>query len=310
VADYLSELTNKLTSLRSKRGLNNAVDFGSDPNQLRTQYQGLQSDLDGFLSGLDGGLDGAMPSRNKFVKVGTQRENRLVNERYEVNSGYSFMPAIMGERQVSKSFESPTLAFDKQGYAKGVFDFLKKSSRYAGWSDEDLTNLANDMAGAGTDAEASGKQFWAENQHAQEQANKDTIRDRNTMLAELSQYRAQSILSNETFERVMAEEEQKERGANMQTLAQISQQYAQMGRQASPYLLAGVAQKLSLASRDKLFVRRAQLELDRSQLQQDFLGRLYQVLGETKRSVIDPATAAGIMEKLGAASSNVESVQV
>lgn len=305
MADYRDELANTLAGFRAKRGLGDVQLGARDYDGLQADYSGLKSDLDGFLKSTNTDMGDGVPSRSSFVKTGTRNESRLASVERSIDTPFSTFKTSSEGRA---SFQAPTLEYDQAGYQKSVFNWMKSQSKYAGFSDDELRDLAGIKA-TGNDEQLAGKEFWYNQQHSWDKANADTMQDRNNMLAELSQYRAQTLLSNQMFEKVMAEEEQRELSNNSQTLTRITQQYAQMGRSVSPLVLSGVAQRLTLASRDKLFVKRAQLEMDRAQLQQDYLSRMYQVLGETKRSVIDPATAVGIMEKLGQASSDVASVQ-
>lgn len=152
-------------------------------------------------------------------------------------------------------------------------------------------------------AAQSGKtaamQFWGDQNKAWNQANEDTLIDRGAMLKELADYKAQSIMNNQVIEKQLSDSEEQLRNSAQETMDRVRNSFAAMGRSASPYVMAGISSRLALQNKDKIDLRRSQLEMDRAQIHNNYLAHLSNVLAETKRTMIDPATAMAMMKELG-----------
>lgn len=154
------------------------------------------------------------------------------------------------------------------------------------------------------DGKKAAMGFWQEQNQAWNKANEDTLVDRGAMLSELADFKAKTVLSRQNMEMQLANTEEKLKLNTTEILDRVRNNFASMGRAASPYMMAELSKRLALQNKDKLNSTRSQLELDSAQIHSSYLGMLEQTLAGTKRSVMDPAMVMAMMEKLGAGSAS------
>ncbi|HBC89523.1 MAG TPA: hypothetical protein DCZ94_21510 [Lentisphaeria bacterium] len=141
--------------------------------------------------------------------------------------------------------------------------------------------------------------FWEEQRQAWSKANEDTLVDRGAMLQELADFKAQSVLSNEKMAQTLSDTEEKLRANTTEIMDRVRNNFASMGRSASPYMMAELSKRLALQNQDKVNTVRSQLELDRAQVHGAYIDRLYEVLGNTRRQTLDPQMALAMMKMMG-----------
>lgn len=233
--------------------------------------------------------------------------------RRQVEAGKSLFPGAQPTRadwtNVTRNREGTRVSvdLDRAGYANALYGWMRSNARYSDWSDAELQEFTSGLSSR-TPEEASLFQLTTENRRAYEQAGQEARADRDRMLAELETYKAG--ISQERTAAVLARERatwEQQIGA---TLAGIERQYANMGRVASPWVLAQVRTRLVAQAQDALQVRRFELEQERQQQLQYYLNTLNNVYQNTERQVMDPLTAAKLAADLGAGASTVAAAMV
>lgn len=126
--------------------------------------------------------------------------------------------------------------------------------------------------------------------------------DRATMLRQLASYAKENAgIPQQEKEQILAGLKQQEDAQNAQQMQSIREQYAQQGIVMSPWALAQIGARLSLASQDRLNGKALELEeIDRarkSAAQQFYLTSMGQALDATRQ---DELAAAQVREQLAA----------
>lgn len=147
---------------------------------------------------------------------------------------------------------------------------------------------------------AAAMQLWESQNQEWNKANEDTLVDRGAMLKELADFKAQSVMNNQNMEKEISDLNETLRTSTQETLDKVRNSFAAMGRAVSPYVMAGISSRLALQNRDKVNLRRSQLEMDRAQIHGAYLEKLNSVLADTKRTMtMDPSTVLAMMKELG-----------
>ena len=145
--------------------------------------------------------------------------------------------------------------------------------------------------------------WWTEQDVGYRTANKEARQDRAMMLAELETYKAGF---NESWMGAALGREKMAWDAKVnQTMQQIREQYASMGRVASPLVMAEVGRRMTAQAAEALQLKRYQLEQERDQRKQFYLTSMNNVLSNTERQTIDPAAAAAMMQAMGQGAATV-----
>jgi len=152
--------------------------------------------------------------------------------------------------------------------------------------------------GAAPGGKTAALAFWEDQNQAWNKANEDTLVDRGAMLGELADFKAQSVMNNQNIERELSDLGETLRVSSEETLSKVRNSFAAMGRSVSPYVMAGISSRLALQSKDKLNLRRSQLEMDRAQIHGAYLEKLNGVLADTKRTTMDPSAVLAMMKEL------------
>ena len=196
----------------------------------------------------------------------------------------------------------PEYDFDQGTYIDAQFDWMRGQDRYEDWSDADIRTFVGETVDM-SDAERASSELWEDSRIARDKAAEEAEADRNKMLADLETFKDQynEAWIAETLGREKAYWDTKIE----QTTNQVTTQYANMGRIASPYMMAELTRRMTAQAGDALQVRRFELENERRQHMQYVLEMQNQVFQNTERNVMDPATAATVSQMLGQGDSNV-----
>jgi hypothetical protein len=141
--------------------------------------------------------------------------------------------------------------------------------------------------------------LWEQQNQEWNKANEDTLIDRQGMLGELADFKAQSILNNQNIEKTLSDSAETLRNNSKEILDRVRNNFASMGRSVSPYVMASISSRLALQNKDKLDTQRAGLEMDRAQIHGAYLDKLERTLADTKRTTMDPQTVLAMMKELG-----------
>lgn len=190
---------------------------------------------------------------------------------------------------------------DTGGYENAMAQWLRGQDRYADWSDEDIASFVRDTAGVDANQRAA-MEMWYSNRIASEQAATDAEADRNDMLAKLEAY--EQGYNEEWISSTLAREKMLWDVRRDSTLRRVQEQMSNMGRSASPYMLAEINRRLVAQQSDALQVRRFELEQERDARKRWILEMKNNIYQNTQRQVMDPATAADLVARLGQASAD------
>ena len=168
-------------------------------------------------------------------------------------------------------------------------------------------NYASSVKSANTKKAAID--FWDSQRIAQNEANADTLRDRQAMLAEIAEFKATSLVNEERMSMLLGQTEDRLNAKTETTMRDIQIQIASMGRVMNPMLMGDIRAKLELQNQDTLNTQRASLEMERAKVHQSYLSQLSSVLADTQRNVMSPAEAMQMMQALGASNDNTQAFQ-
>ena len=144
---------------------------------------------------------------------------------------------------------------------------------------------------------------WDRYKQGVDRANEETREDREDILARLDTY--EEGYNEDWINNVLAQEKAQWEVKRQQTLGQVQQQYANMGRQASPYLLGEINRRMVAQEADALQARRFELEQERDSRRQWALQLRNKIYSDTQRQVMSPQLAAQMMQTLGQGASTV-----
>lgn len=188
------------------------------------------------------------------------------------------------------------VSFDEQAYSAALQGWMRTNPRYKDWNDQDLSAFVSDTANMNP-AQKAAREMWDTARIGYDKAAQQAEQDRNRMLAELETFKAG--YNEQWITGTLSREKAYWDARNQQTLARVTQQFAQQGRVASPYVMAEISRRLTLQAADALQVRRAELEMERSRHMETYLTQMQNVLGNTEREVMDPSVAMTAMQKAG-----------
>ena len=196
------------------------------------------------------------------------------------HSGDPFMGA--GTSSGGASIASGGSDYFRRENVKGMFDWYK--NRY-----EENRELATEA--------------WDRYKEGVDRANEETREDRDDILARLDTY--EEGYNEDWMNSVLAQEKAQWEAKRQQTLDRVQQQYANMGRQASPYLLGEINRRMTAQEADALQARRFELEQERDSRRQWALQIRNQIYSDTQRQVMNPQAATQLMTSLGKGASTV-----
>jgi len=195
------------------------------------------------------------------------------------------------------------LNFDAAKYQEDMFAWMRGQDQYQDWTDQDLRTFLGNTTGKSSQA-AAAESWWQGQNIAWRKASEDAAKDRAGMLAELQAFKAG--IGEQYVTQALTREKGYWEAKIGQTLLQVQQQYAAMGRTASPYLLGELRRRMVGQAADSLQTRRLELETEVQNQKAKYLTMLGDVLGNTQRTMIDPTQAAQILQSLGAGASTVK----
>jgi hypothetical protein len=246
---------------------------------------------------------------NALDAVYEQNNKRLLEARNAQKTQPQWMKTYLGGNSPATATQGPGMQFSPMKATSNVgpspmMSIMRESQPMnptnSGYIAGPGTNV---MGQPGQASRTSGKQaameFWGQQDQAWNKANEDTLVDRGAMLQELAAFKANTVLSRQNMERTLADTEEKLRANTQEILDRVRNNFASMGRSASPYMMAELSKRLALQNKDKVNTTRSQLELDSAQIHGTYLNMLNDVLAGTKRSVMDPNTVMAMMKMLG-----------
>jgi hypothetical protein len=196
----------------------------------------------------------------------------------------------------------PTLQLNQQGYSEAMFGWLQNQDDYAGWNESDLRQFTEDISRM-TPEQAAAHEMATQNRRAWDENVAAAEADRAHMLSELAAFKqgyGQEWISGQlSRERALGEAQIR------QTVAGAHAQYAQMGRVASPYVMARLQMQLESQLADRLQARRFELERVRMDALDRYNTMLNDVYKSTERPGMDPMAAAELVQQLGKGASSV-----
>lgn len=215
-------------------------------------------------------------------------------------------PWTESQRSQIKDYEMldiPERTYRTGGWGTHITGKFNEGKRLAA----QLANSARSKHNTANQYKRDSLDFWDTQRRGFEEANIDTLRDRGAMLQELGEFKANSLMNDEYIERTVDEKRESLRANTREILDRVQNNFAQMGRAAPPMMLANLQRKLALQNQDEIDTTRAAMEIDKAKLRSTYIDQLYNVLGGTRREVMDPQLAMQIMQQMGSASSPVSS---
>lgn len=198
--------------------------------------------------------------------------------------------------------ETPAFQLDEEGYQRATFDWMRNNEKYTDWSDQQIQDFVQQTALKGGN-ERMAAEFWQNQNVAWEQAKEQSAADRAKILSELESFR-EGYGSDYLEERLSSMRRYIDADIQ-QTLRGVQNQFASMGRTASPYLLGHMARRLQAQGEDQLFMKQIELQGEVDTKKQFFLSMMNDVLKNTQHQTMDPLAALQIMQEFGKGSSTV-----
>jgi len=200
-------------------------------------------------------------------------------------------------------FDPASNAFtsDPEAYKRSLYTWYRRQPQYEGFGNQDLWRFVEGTWGAGEDERAAAERgmraerLWREQGEAWEQADVEARQDREQVLNALRDFRVQ--LDTNVEQQVAAARSQWDT-RNSQTMQQVTQRLAQMGRAADPYMLVQVGRRLAMQAEQNLQVLRMQLEAQMMDRLQWFIQQQHAVRSQTERRVMDPATTTALIQQM------------
>ena len=129
-----------------------------------------------------------------------------------------------------------------------------------------------------------------------DKANQETMQDRQRVLDEIERFRKESQLDYAGIE-TRAAADTRAQGAEI--MRQLVERQQQLGRTPNPYVMAGIAARVSASGRNDLNTLRTQLAQQRSQNQLSVTELINNVMQNTVRKTLTPETLIQLLQALG-----------
>ncbi len=156
-----------------------------------------------------------------------------------------------------------------------------------------------------TGYENEAKRLFSEQKKSYENANKDTMQDRNNMLGEIAQSKAMSLMNSDRMNSMISNKSEQLRVQSAQIEQNVVQQFASMGKAVNPFIMGQIKQKNALMNSDSVNQFTIGLEKERAQQHGVYLGHLNNVYEQTERSVMDADMVMSMIQQLGESASGV-----
>ncbi len=169
------------------------------------------------------------------------------------------------------------------------------------WSDWDRNKGSRTRKGY----EDEAKRLFNEQKKSYENANKDTMQDRNNMLGEIAQFKATSLMNSEKMNALISNKSEELRVQSHQIEQNVVQQFASMGKAVNPFIMGQVKMANSLRNADSVNQFTIGLEKERAGVHSTYLGHLNNVYEQTERNVMDAGLVMQMVQQLGQAASGV-----
>ena len=204
-------------------------------------------------------------------------------------------------------YSRPNVTYDTAGYERARYEYMRGSSRYADWTDEEIEEFVAETSGK-SDEETQAAEYWEENRRAWDQANEDTLADRRQLLGAIEEFKEAfgDHWLQQSLQRTRAYWDAKK----TETVRRVIERSSAMGNTPNPYVLAEIERRMVAQGADALMMREMELEQVRAQHLQAYTALLGDALMNTQRNPPDPATVTSQVETMGAASSPVRATSV
>jgi hypothetical protein len=187
--------------------------------------------------------------------------------------------------------------FDAEGYRKAQFDWMRGSSAYDDWTDDDINGFLDSINEKYyTNNEVTAMQLWQGNLIARRNANADAKRDREDILADIEAYK--STFSDETIAAAVAQEQQAWNTKIAETLQSAQQQAAAQGRVLDNTTYAMLRGRLEAQAAQAIQLVQMQYEQKRSEIALNAIQAKNDVYKNTSRTIETPAEIATIIQAL------------
>lgn len=287
--DWLTELKRQATSR-----LNGRIYYGASGNAQ------LNRDLtEAYRSTATTAAAGTAPRRTDYLRVGVAR-----NQPSAPASSPGMFERI-GTGSGATPAAAPDFSFDADAYNSAMFAWMRGNEHYSEWSDEDLQTFLRDTAEM-TDSERAAQELYKSSQIGYDKAKAQAAADRQQMLGELATFKAG--FGDDWINGQISRETAAWDAKINSTVDRTVQEMANLGRKASPYMLAAIRRTMVAQKQDALQVRRFELEAKKSEMTQAYLSMLNNVLSNTQVQTQDPAQVLQMITSLGRSNSQVRPV--